>query len=93
MEETSWCYIATAVYGSYDCPNVWVLRRFRDYFLSKSLFGRLFIAVYYKTSPILIKLVGRNKLVIGFWKMLLDPFVLLQKSRGYEDSVYEDTTY
>ena len=23
------CYIATAVYGSYDCPQVWVLRRFR----------------------------------------------------------------
>ena len=25
------CYVATAVYGSYDCPEVWTLRRFRDY--------------------------------------------------------------
>ena len=24
------CYVATCVYGSYDCPEVWVLRRFRD---------------------------------------------------------------
>ncbi len=24
------CYIATCVYGSYDCPEVWTLRRFRD---------------------------------------------------------------
>ena len=23
------CYIATCVYGSYDCPEVWTLRRFR----------------------------------------------------------------
>ena len=22
------CYIATAVYGSYDCPQVWTLQRF-----------------------------------------------------------------
>ncbi|MFR9028073.1 MAG: DUF2726 domain-containing protein [Clostridium sp.] len=29
------CYIATAVYGSYDCPQVWVLRRFRDQILEK----------------------------------------------------------
>ncbi|MDR0918559.1 MAG: hypothetical protein LBM93_04840 [Oscillospiraceae bacterium] len=28
------CYIATAVYGSYDCPEVWTLRRFRDYILA-----------------------------------------------------------
>ena len=25
------CYVATAVYGSYDCPEVWVLRRYRDF--------------------------------------------------------------
>ena len=24
------CYVATAVYGSYDCPQVWTLRRVRD---------------------------------------------------------------
>ena len=29
------CYIATCVYGSYDCSPVWILRRFRDSFLAK----------------------------------------------------------
>ena len=24
------CYVATAVYGSYDCPQVWTLRRYRE---------------------------------------------------------------
>ena len=37
------CYIATAVYGSYDCPEVWTLRRFRDEVLRESVLGRLFI--------------------------------------------------
>lgn len=37
------CYIATCVYGSYDAPEVLVLRDFRDNELSKNIFGRLFI--------------------------------------------------
>ena len=34
------CYIATCVYGSYDCPEVWTLRRFRDCTLEKTWYGR-----------------------------------------------------
>ncbi|HIZ10458.1 MAG TPA: leucine-rich repeat protein, partial [Candidatus Borkfalkia avicola] len=37
------CYIATAVYGSYDCPQVWTLRRYRDFSLSRTAPGRLFV--------------------------------------------------
>lgn len=40
------CYIATCVYGSYDCPQVWTLRRFRDYTLDETWYGRLFIRCY-----------------------------------------------
>ncbi len=50
------CYIATYVYGSYDCPQVWTLRRFRDYTLHKTWCGRLFIKCYYTISPALVKL-------------------------------------
>ena len=39
----SGCYVATCVYGSYDCPEVWVLRRYRDYVLEESILGRAFI--------------------------------------------------
>lgn len=49
--KVSRCYIATAVYGSYDAPEVIVLRRFRDEVLSKSLLGRAFIRTYYAISP------------------------------------------
>ena len=48
------CYVATAVYGSYDCPPVWTLRRFRDYTLSKNVLGRLFIKLYYAVSPTIV---------------------------------------
>ena len=40
------CYVATAVYGSYDCPQVWTLRRFRDHTLAASWYGRAFIRAY-----------------------------------------------
>lgn len=45
------CYIATAVYGSYDAPQVMTLRQFRDDVLQKYYLGRKFIALYYKHSP------------------------------------------
>ncbi len=37
------CYIATAVYGSYDCPEVWTLRRFHDYGPKRTALGRAFV--------------------------------------------------
>lgn len=47
----SGCYVATMVYGSYDAPEVMVLRRFRDDKLSHSKAGRAFIRWYYSWSP------------------------------------------
>lgn len=52
---SSACYIATMVYGSYEHPQVLKLRNFRDKILSKSDFGRGFIKIYYKYSPILVE--------------------------------------
>lgn len=73
------CYVATCVYGSYDCPQVWTLRRFRDFKLSKSLFGRLFIKVYYKISPKIVKLFGNQNWFKVFWKKQLDKWFLSYK--------------
>ncbi|NOQ71639.1 MAG: hypothetical protein GQ574_06545 [Crocinitomix sp.] len=47
----SGCYVATMVYGSYDAPEVMTLRRFRDQFLQKYIWGRAFIQWYYRHSP------------------------------------------
>jgi hypothetical protein len=45
------CYIATAVYNSYEAPEVLFLRRFRDEVLSTTILGRMFITIYYFLSP------------------------------------------
>lgn len=84
------CYIATCVYGSYDCPQVWTLRRFRDNTLAKSHSGRAFIRAYYATSPTLVKLFGQTKWFKGMWRSVLDGMVSRLKSAGVQDTPYED---
>jgi hypothetical protein len=84
------CYVATAVYGSYDCPEVRVLRRFRDQSLGKTWYGREFIAVYYAASPIAIKLFGKTKWFNCLWKNQLDKLVEKLKTKGYTDEIYFD---
>ena len=85
------CYVATAVYGSYDCPQVWTLRRFRDNALAKTWYGRTFIRVYYAISPTLVKWFGHSKWFIAFWKVRLDKMVTKLQRKGYASSPYQDT--
>lgn len=84
------CYIATCVYGSYDCPQVWTLRRYRDYKMKKSLAGRLFIKTYYAISPSFVKCFGHRKWFISFWKRNLDKIVSRLNASGYGNGPYED---
>ncbi len=84
------CYIATAVYGSYDCPEVWVLRRFRDNILAKTWYGRTFIRTYYAISPTLVKWFGKTDWFINLWKPYLDTMVTNLKDEGFEDTPYQD---
>ena len=86
----SGCYVATCVYGSYDCPEVWTLRRFRDYTLDKTWYGRAFIKTYYATSPTIVKLFGDYSLFKNIFKKPLDKMVYKLKSAGYEDTPYND---
>ena len=82
------CYIATAVYGSYDCPEVWMLRRFRDEVLRASVLGRLFIRGYYAVSPGLVRHLGSKPLFQKPVKMALDSFVSNLKKAGFRDTPY-----
>ncbi|MBQ7903499.1 MAG: DUF2726 domain-containing protein [Oscillospiraceae bacterium] len=84
------CYIATCVYGSYDCSNVWVLRRFRDNSLNKTLAGRLFIKMYYAISPIVVKYLGNSYIFRSICKSPLDMLVKYLKSKGFKDTPYTD---
>jgi hypothetical protein len=84
------CYIATALYGSYDCPQVWTLRRYRDQFLSRGIIGRAFIQVYYATSPTLVRHCAQYSWFNGLFKPLVEGFASRLKRRGYDDTPYRD---
>ena len=88
--ETGGCYVATAVYGSYNCPEVWTLRRFRDYVLAEHLTGRCFIRIYYALSPTFVKIFGKSKLLKSTLKPILDSVVCKLQQKGIEDSPYQD---
>ena len=87
----SGCYIATSVYGSYDCPEVWTLRRFRDDQLSNNFWGRIFIKIYYFFSPTIVKLFGKTKWFNNFWKKHLDKMVKRLNEEGISNQPYNDS--
>ena len=84
------CYIATAVYGSYNCPEVWTLRRFRDFYLRRSNIGNSFVNIYYKISPKIVELFGDTKCFNIFNRKILNKFVKYLNSKGYESNPYYD---
>lgn len=84
------CYVATAVYGSYDCPEVWTLRRFRDNTLASTFLGRLFILLYYAISPTLVKWFGDSNWFKMMWKPVLDKMIRKLNINGVENTPYDD---
>ena len=86
----SGCYVATAVYGSYNCPQVWTLRRFRDNTLDESWYGRAFIKTYYAISPTLVKWFGETSWFKILWRKPLDKLVTILRNKGVEDTPYND---
>ncbi len=84
------CYVATVVYGSYDCPEVWTLRRFRDYSLALTWYGRLFITLYYAISPTIVKWFGHTQWFNKMWRGKLDRMVERLQSEGFENTPYQD---
>lgn len=87
------CYVATAVYGSYDCSEVWTLRRFRDYVLAKTWYGRMFIHIYYTISPTLVKWFGKTAWFKKMWKPRLDSMVTRLNAAGIKNTPYQDRNW
>ena len=84
------CYVATAVYGSYDCPEVWTLRRYRDYTLAETWYGRTFVRVYYAISPTIVKWFGSSDWFKKIWRGKLDRVVEKLNSNGIDNTPYQD---
>ena len=87
------CYIATCIYGSYDTPELWTLRRFRDDYLGTRPWGRAFIRAYYALSPKLVALFGKADWFRGFWRGKLDRFTAKLRESGYENTPYADKNW
>ena len=85
------CYIATCVYGSYDCPQVWTLRRYRDTTMAKTWYGRAFIRTYYAISPKLVEWLGPKKWFKDICGWLLDRIITKLQSKGLESTPYNDS--
>ena len=84
------CYVATCVYGSYACPQVWTLRRFRDNILGKNAFGRAFIRTYYAISPTIVRWFGDTGWFQKMWREVLDGMVHKLNGKGVKDTPYQD---
>ncbi len=84
------CYVATCVYGSYDCPQVWTLRRFRDDTLAKTAPGRAFIRAYYAISPAIVTWFGGTAWFKRLWRGVLDSMVRRLNADGVADTPYDD---
>lgn len=84
------CYIATCVYGSYDCPEVWTLRRYRDEILRKNFFGRIFVKIYYAISPKIVKFLGKVSFLKILFKKYLDKKIVKLHKLGISSNKYSD---
>ena len=87
------CYVATCVYGSYDCPQVWTLRRYRDDTLGVTWYGRMFIRTYYAISPMIVKWFGNTVWFKKMWRGTLDRMVKKLESNGVENTPYQDKNW
>ncbi|MGZ0712601.1 CFI-box-CTERM domain-containing protein (plasmid) [Coraliomargarita sp. W4R53] len=86
----SGCYVATVVYGSYDCPEVWVMRRWRDLALARNAAGRRLVQIYYSYSPRLIATVGDRARFNLLARRALDWLVHRLRRAGFSSDPYED---
>ena len=63
LTEKSGCFVATAVYGSYNHHIVYDLRLFRDNWLKNRKWGIRFIQIYYTHGPFYARIIKSHYLL------------------------------
>ena len=71
------CFIATAAYGTPLAEEIEVLRQFRDEYLLTNPPGRLFVSVYYRSSPPLADFIDDHPALRPLVRAGLSPVVAL----------------
>ncbi len=74
-KRSSGCYIATMAYGSYEHPQVLILREYRDQKLSRSTLGRAFIKSYYAASPYFVVALKNHHRINKLIRSILNVFI------------------
>jgi subtilisin family serine protease len=77
------CFIATAAFGTYQEPEVMVLRHFRDGSLLTNNAGRKFVQVYYKYSPPVADYIRDKPVLKTVVRGMLTPLIWTAKRMGY----------
>lgn len=77
----SYCFIATAAYGTPMADDVFTLRRFRDKYLMRNALGRQFVWNYYRYSPPIAKFISSRPLLKKITRFLLKPLVKFARVR------------
>jgi hypothetical protein len=69
------CFIATAAYGIPMAKEIDVLRKWRDENLMKSTSGKLFVNIYYISSPPFAYLISKSDKMRALTRKILNPIV------------------
>jgi hypothetical protein len=83
--EGGYCFVATAVHGSYNHPHVRVLRELRDRVLLPTEEGRLFVQLYYATGPVAASWIAGNGRARAATRALLWPVTVAAATHLYTD--------
>jgi len=79
----SFCFVATAAYGTTTAQQIDVLREFRDVLLLESAVGSQFVALYYHLAPAIADFIARSDLSRTLVsKLLVDPIVWAVEAIG-----------
>ena len=80
-EHETECFIATAVFGTPLHPEIDLLRRFRDEWLSRRLIGRITIRTYYNVSPPIARRARRNERIrMILQQLIVEPSLKLARA-------------
>lgn len=73
------CFIATAAYADPTHPDVQFLREFRDQWLVKRIWGRLFVQIYWRVGPPAARFVDNRPVVAEAAKIIIASIVYALK--------------